>query len=317
MIINYIFFLLVNLLVIFCTIPDTQAAISLVTYQYDSLGRLTKEQRTNGTDISYTYDANGNRTGRMVSVTIPQFSATPASGDSPLTVGFTDLSQGNITSWLWDFGDGGTSTLQYPTYIYLNPGTYTVALTVNGSVTVTKTLLITVNQVLTVNITGSGAGTVNSDITGINCSYQPLSGSCSASYTPTTGIVNLFATPNSDSIFDGWSGACTNLTGKCPVPLTTNNSAGASFTYVLPVQLLRAPLVPFTSFMAAYATAINGEVIQARAVDLGESLILNNGIKVIFKGGYNSSFTKQESMTTVKSITIKQGTLILDHVVVK
>ncbi len=46
------------------------------------------------------------------------------------TFSFTDLSTNDPTSWLWDFGDGNTSTEQNPTHTYAEPGTYTVCLTV-------------------------------------------------------------------------------------------------------------------------------------------------------------------------------------------
>jgi PKD repeat protein len=48
------------------------------------------------------------------------------------TVQFTDQSSGNFTSWLWNFGDGATSTSKNPTHIYSAPGTYGVVLTVTG-----------------------------------------------------------------------------------------------------------------------------------------------------------------------------------------
>jgi len=60
------------------------------------------------------------------------FTATPETGTAPVTVQFDDLSTGNPTSWSWDFGDGGVSTLQNLEYTYMNPGTYTVSLTVFG-----------------------------------------------------------------------------------------------------------------------------------------------------------------------------------------
>jgi PKD repeat protein len=62
-----------------------------------------------------------------------EFSATPITGLAPLRVQFTDMSTGTVTSWLWDFGDGKTSTAQNPTNTYMKEGKYTVSLTVSGS----------------------------------------------------------------------------------------------------------------------------------------------------------------------------------------
>lgn len=49
-----------------------------------------------------------------------------------LTINFTDSSssQNSIIAWLWNFGDGNTSTLQNPSYTYAHPGTYFVCLTI-------------------------------------------------------------------------------------------------------------------------------------------------------------------------------------------
>jgi PKD repeat protein len=63
---------------------------------------------------------------------VADFTASPTSGQRPLTVQFTDQSLGFINSWLWDFGDGVTSTLQSPTHTYTLTGTFTVSLTVSG-----------------------------------------------------------------------------------------------------------------------------------------------------------------------------------------
>jgi hypothetical protein len=59
------------------------------------------------------------------------FSASPTSGPAPLTVTFTDLSTGAPAGWLWDFGDGDTSTLQNPVHVYMSPDSFDVSLTVN------------------------------------------------------------------------------------------------------------------------------------------------------------------------------------------
>jgi PKD repeat protein len=45
-------------------------------------------------------------------------------------VQFTDLSIGNPTFWMWDFGDGGFSEEQNPEHIYDIQGTYLVCLTI-------------------------------------------------------------------------------------------------------------------------------------------------------------------------------------------
>ncbi|MCI5058791.1 MAG: PKD domain-containing protein, partial [Flavobacteriales bacterium] len=50
-----------------------------------------------------------------------------------LSVYFSDTSTVGATSWLWDFGDGNTSTQQNPTHNYAVGGTYTVCLTATNS----------------------------------------------------------------------------------------------------------------------------------------------------------------------------------------
>jgi PKD repeat protein len=60
---------------------------------------------------------------------LPAFGASPSSGILPLTVQFTDMTLGSPTSWLWDFGDGGSSTEQHPSHTFLTPGSYSISLT--------------------------------------------------------------------------------------------------------------------------------------------------------------------------------------------
>ncbi len=60
------------------------------------------------------------------------FSAQPRSGSAPLQVTFADESTGSVTSWLWSFGDGATSTKQNPTHTYRSGGRYDVSLKVSG-----------------------------------------------------------------------------------------------------------------------------------------------------------------------------------------
>ncbi|MFH1320902.1 MAG: PKD domain-containing protein [Bacteroidota bacterium] len=64
-------------------------------------------------------------------------------------VNFTDLSVNVPTSWLWDFGDGNTSSVQDPSHTYSSNGIYTVILTVSnsyGNDSETKVNYISVND---------------------------------------------------------------------------------------------------------------------------------------------------------------------------
>jgi PKD repeat protein len=60
------------------------------------------------------------------------FSAAPRSGGAPLQVNFTDESTGIVTSWLWRFGDGATSTDENPSHTYESSRAFTAKLTVYG-----------------------------------------------------------------------------------------------------------------------------------------------------------------------------------------
>ncbi|RLE40440.1 hypothetical protein DRJ16_07165, partial [Candidatus Woesearchaeota archaeon] len=68
------------------------------------------------------------------SVIEANFTSDKTYGVKPLTIKFTDLSEGEVTSWAWDFdGDGVIdSTVKNPTYTYMKSGIYNVSLTVSG-----------------------------------------------------------------------------------------------------------------------------------------------------------------------------------------
>ena len=78
------------------------------------------------------------------------FTASPTSGQRPLTVVFTNTSTGDFNSSQWSFGDGGTSTTTDPVYSYIWAGVYTVSLRVSGnggSDALTRTNYITVTAI--------------------------------------------------------------------------------------------------------------------------------------------------------------------------
>lgn len=75
------------------------------------------------------------------------FMASETSGCKPLTVCFTDLSVGDIDSWLWSFGDGSASTEASPCHTYTTVGDYTVSLEVSGPNGIDAKIRVTVQGV--------------------------------------------------------------------------------------------------------------------------------------------------------------------------
>lgn len=70
-------------------------------------------------------------------------------GELPLTVQFNDITTPTPTSWLWDFGDGTTSTIQNPSHIYNSIDSFDVKLIVSDGIStdsIVKEHFIQVNK---------------------------------------------------------------------------------------------------------------------------------------------------------------------------
>jgi gliding motility-associated-like protein len=78
-------------------------------------------------------------------------SGLPYAGCVPATLSMTTLTDGSqtITSWLWDLGDGTTSTEANPTHAYTNAGTYAVSVIIKTSSGCTDTF--TLQQAVTLS----------------------------------------------------------------------------------------------------------------------------------------------------------------------
>jgi hypothetical protein len=106
----------------------------------------------NTTDRYWHAELGGTGSPPLPAAPTPDFTATPTSGEGPLTVAFQDASTGAPTSWAWSFGDGDKATAENPSHTYTAPGTYTVSLTARnagGSNTRTKTGYIVVRTAST------------------------------------------------------------------------------------------------------------------------------------------------------------------------
>ncbi|MFI5149234.1 MAG: C1 family peptidase [Bacteroidia bacterium] len=105
----------------------------------------------------------------MISHSVPPVAAMSVNTTNSCSgaVQFTDQSSNTPSSWLWDFGDGTTSTLQNPSHTYASSGTFTVKLKATnsfGNNTATNSNYVTVSMLSAPTTTGAtrvGPGVVN------------------------------------------------------------------------------------------------------------------------------------------------------------
>ena len=116
---------------------------------YASIGRYTLRTTSSGTPNNLPPVASTTGT-------------TQQGGMAPSTIKFVGSNSydtdGIITNYLWDFGDGTNSTLANPTHVYSTPGTYTATLLVTdnsnatGSATTAPITVKAVSNVKAVNV---------------------------------------------------------------------------------------------------------------------------------------------------------------------
>ncbi|MES2140357.1 MAG: PKD domain-containing protein [Bacteroidota bacterium] len=137
----------------------TLAASGGVTYLWSngSISDLITDTPTTTTSYTVAGTSGGCSGSAIATVTVnvlPEvvFDADIISGCEPFCVTFTDASNsigGTITSWNWDFGDGGISGDQHPQHCFDLQGQYSVTLAIassNGcSATFTNVNLITLD----------------------------------------------------------------------------------------------------------------------------------------------------------------------------
>ena len=167
------------------------------------------------------------------------FPALPQRGCVPYTAAFsaTINTLDNVTSYLWNFGDGNTSTQANPTHTYPNQGNYTVSLTITTSTGCTETYslgnAIVVGRIPVIDFAASPNPV---------CAYQPVAFTSTVSEGDTWawdfGAGNPSNNPNPVHLYTD--------TGSYTVSLTvTNNGCAATLTKSQFVRV-KPPISNFT-----------------------------------------------------------------------
>jgi parallel beta-helix repeat protein len=178
---------------------------------------------------------------------IAAFSASPVTGDAPLTVSFLDQSSNNPLGWTWDLdGDGFiNSTERNPYYTYWLTGTYSVTLSVSNLSTfgiLTKTNLITV--------TGES----------IHTHYASLTGAHVYPYIT-------------------WETAATNIQDAIDVGIYGDTIYIASGTYIIDTPLLVNKSLIIESTKGPLYTFINGNYMH-RGFEINNSNAIVRGLTI-------------------------------------
>jgi hypothetical protein len=168
---------------------------------------------------------------------------------------------------------------------------------------------------LNVTIQGAGTGTVNSSPPDINC----LSGLCSQTY-PYNSDVSLTSTPGLRSVFGGWQGSCSNLSGPCSVTMDAVRAVLANFNVDPASAVWNDPGANYYDKIGtAYQSATSGvTIIKSCRVEITENLNLNLGKTVTLSGGWNSDYNNNSGLTTLKgTLTIGSGVVTVGNLAVR
>ncbi len=190
-----------------------------------------------------------------------------------------------------------------------------------GGVTVTADKSVTILDLATLSliISGSGSGVINSDPSGfIHCLYSPQTGTCSTTQ-PLGTQIKLMATPSFLSIFDGWnlglhSVPCTGK-GDCTITMSGYQYMNAGFNQHPPVLLGD---VYYPAIGDAYKAAVSGSIIKTQATSLAGEVTINKAIPFTLKGGYNADYSSQTGSTIIQGkLIVVKGSVVIDRVVIK
>ncbi len=157
-----------------------------------------------------------------------------------------------------------------------------------------------VTHSLSVNLAGSGTGTVISAPTGITCGST-----CSATYNAGTAVT-LTATPTGGSTFDSWSGGGCSGNGACVVTMTQANTVTATFTAAPAFPPSMSTPAPGSTLTSSTVTFIGGTTPQDVAHSLWVGTAL--GTKDLHFGPMTGNTQEVSGLPTSGTIYVRYWT---------
>jgi PKD repeat protein len=302
---------------------STSSATSPPVHTYTKAGTytatLTVRSPSGSNSVSATINVKGS-----VSVPVSNFKANVTSGNSPLNVIFINKSTGPITSYLWSFGDGTTSTaFNPPVHTFSQTGTYTATLTVTGpggsnsvSMTITvnpapaapvsnfTTNVVSGTAPLTVRFTNKATGSVTSyfwsfgDGTTSSATNPPVhTYSKAGTYTVALKVTGPGGSNSVSTTIN------VNPTPAAPVSnFTTNVVSG---TVPLIVQFTNGATGSITSYLWSFGDGTTSSVADPPAHTYSKTGTYTATLAVSGPGGTNNSSVSISALASSKTSTRK------------
>jgi gliding motility-associated-like protein len=225
---------------------------------------------------------------------------TPGAGCVPYDAVFENVSAGGL-SFIWDFGDGTTSTVDNPTHLYPIAGNYTVKLFAFDSSSCNK--IDSTSITISVKLNPTAAFTFSPDPPQENTFTQFNNQSIGAtSYLWNFGDGDTSIDVNPRHIFPS--------TGTFNVCLNVENEAGCIDSICLPVQALIRPLLDLPTAFTPGKFGINGIIkVQSFGVENMHWIIYNRWGQKVFettssKIGWDGTFKGKPQPMDVYAYTL-------------
>lgn len=323
--------------------PHVSGAVALLRGRHASLTAAEIVDKLSSTGVSVTYKGiTKPRLNVAAALRFPQIATQPASAafgylligtGEPIQTftitnsGALDLSVGTITltGALADFvmqsdycsGQTLPPAASCSVSVKFSPqsaGSKTAALSIPSNDPDHPSLALplsgTAGMSYTLTAAKAGSGTITSAPAGISCG-----GDCTEQY-PQGTAVTLTALADPGWVFAGWSGSgCSS--GPCVVTVNSDFSITALFNLLQPVKIASVSGSGYSTIQSAYDAAAQVDAIQILAQTFTENLFLNRQVSVTLTGGYDSTYTSPQGVTTINgTMTVSDGTVTVANLVI-
>ena len=282
---------------------------AIITHAYTAPGTYNVKLYLNDTTYCNSPDSVVIQI-RVAGILLAQFE-TPPAGCAPYTAFFDNTSLGG-QQFVWDFGDGTTSTESSPTHLYPNPGTYTIHLSATDNLTCNPTSDTSITITVVEGPVSSFEFSPKQPLENTPFNFTNLS---------TNAIKYKWEFGDGDTLITSDLLPVSHLyntTGIFNVCLIAFNANGCSDTNCQQVQALVVPLVDVPNAFSPNNDGIN-DVITVKGYGIakmnwniynrwGQLMFTSNSLRNGWNGRYKGELQPQDVYAYTLNITFTDNT---------